>query len=102
MHDPDRLADDGDIVEPTPRRHAALAEFQNAVGERVAAPEVVEEPAVKTCFAQRGLNLSDAPDLLVARLYFLRQRARGSGEGDEREQGDCDERSSHVVLRPCL
>src|SRR5205085_11076989 len=53
-------------VEPATRRELARVELQYSVGERVALPEVVEEPAVEARFAKRRLNVADALGACVA------------------------------------
>src|ERR1700759_4951837 len=43
-------------VEPAARGKLFRVEFQNAVGERVALPEIVEEPAVESGTFERALD----------------------------------------------
>ncbi len=77
VDDLDGLARDGDEVEPAARREALVVEPEDAVGERVAAAEVVEEPTVELRLAERRLDVRDA-------LRVRRLRARvGEGEEDE-------------------
>jgi hypothetical protein len=97
VDDADGLADDGDVVEPAARGDARGRQTQDAVGERVAAAEVIEEPAVEVRLAQRSLNLGDTFDLLVAGADVLRDGARAEAE-DEDERREYVVCSSHGVL----
>jgi hypothetical protein len=56
-------------VEPAARGELVLVEQEDAVGERVAAAEVVEEPAGEPGPAQSLLDVGHAPRVRVAVLY---------------------------------
>ena len=47
LHNFHRLARSRDVVEPAPRREHFFIQLQNPVGEGIAVPEIVEEPAVQ-------------------------------------------------------
>ena len=58
LYDFDRLARGRDVVEPPARRQHFFVQLQNPVGEGIAVPEIVEEPAIELGLVQRSLNLS--------------------------------------------
>jgi hypothetical protein len=47
LHNFNRFARRRDIIEPAARRQHLFVQFQNPVGERIAVPEIVEEPAIQ-------------------------------------------------------
>jgi hypothetical protein len=57
----------GDEVEPAARGELVRVELEDAVGERVALAEVVEEPAVEVGVAERLLYVGDARGRLLVR-----------------------------------
>jgi predicted RecA/RadA family phage recombinase len=87
VDDADRLARGGHVVEPAARGEAAVAEAEDAVGERVRAAEVVEEPAVEPRLAERRLNLRDARGRgRVDRLRRLLRARRENVEAEKQEK----------------
>ena len=58
LHNFHRLARGRDVVEPAARREHLFVQLQNPVGEGIAVPEIVEEPAVQFGVAQGSLNFS--------------------------------------------
>ena len=56
MHQLARLALGGNEVVPAARDVRVFVEPQNARGDGIAVMMIVEQPAVKAGFAQRGLN----------------------------------------------
>src|SRR5579862_2533619 len=55
-----RLVGARDEAEPAPRRDVVLGQFQNAIGERIALAEVIEEPPVERGLGERRLDFGDA------------------------------------------
>jgi hypothetical protein len=90
----------GHVVEPAARGQTLVVELEDAVGEGVAAAEVVEEPAVEAGLFERGLDVADARGLRLARRLLVVLRARVGGEKDEQEEeggGRRVEKFSHGV-----
>src|SRR5947208_15094256 len=60
LHNFDRLARRGDVIEPATRRQHLFVQLQNPIGEGIAVPEIVKEPAVQFGLAQGSLNFGHA------------------------------------------